>query len=211
MSLKLPPTIHYALERITTFVNQPYKFGYITYSRPGKPRLMRSERRESLQNVLTVLVQQVDLVTGRIIRPLGRDKDCPVYADCSLNWLAEAAGVSHRTLCRVIVDLESVGWLKRESQTVTNGPEPGTLAVATVIRRLTSRFFAALGLTKALNRDREYLQANRNSKTMRTLFRIVCAGAKAALRKPTAPAKSIQVQLAELTAWTLQQQSPSPG
>lgn len=81
------------------------------------------------------------------------------FADCSLSWLADAAQVSRRTLCRAIVDLESVGWLKRDKQAIISGSEVGTLAVVAVVRHMTDTFFSALGLLKSLKRDWGYQSA----------------------------------------------------
>lgn len=206
LALKRPPTILYALERLKDFVNQPYKFGFITYNRPGLPKLMRSERRENVQKVLLVLIKHIDLITGRIVRPLGHYQQTEVYADCSLAWLAKNAGISRRTLCRVIVDLESVGWLRRAPQEIKRSDEWGTLAVATVVRKLTKKFFVVLGLQQRLEQDQEYLKGTRRARIMKTLIRIVTTKAKEAISKMAQKQCRITFQAeqdekADLSAW----------
>lgn len=205
MALKRPPTILFALERLKDFVTHPNKFGFLTFNRPGLPRLMRSERRKSVSKVLAVLVASVDLVTGRIVRPLGRYQQADVFADCSLSWLAESAGVSRRTLCRVIVDLESVGWLRRDSQEIMKGDEWGTFAVATVVRRLTRAFFVALGLGWRLDKDQEYLTGVRRARIWKTLMRIVSTKEKQKARSPqTQGWLTPQAEKADLSSWLAQ-------
>ena len=69
VTLKRPPAIlYYALERLKDFVNQPHKFGFIPYNRPGLPRLMRSERRENVQKALLVLIKHIDLILASSAR-----------------------------------------------------------------------------------------------------------------------------------------------
>ena len=175
---KRPPTIIYTLERLERFTVDPYAFRTATYNRPGKPRLMRLERRRNIQKVLSVLVRHVDLVTGRIVRPLGHGASLAVFADCSLSWLCHAADVSRRTLCRVLADLVDIGWLRRGTQKIISA-ERDVIAVATVIRSLTDHFFSALGLGKDFRRDRHHLQGKRRARKMVTLFRLICLAKKA--------------------------------
>ena len=183
---KRPPTLTYALERLECFTIDPYAFRAATYNRSEKPRLMRLERRQNIQKVLTVLVRHVDLVTGRIVRPLGHNANLAVFADCSLSWLCHAASVSRRTLCRVLADLADIGWLHRTTQKIIPA-ERDMIAVATVIRSLTDRFFAALGLDKDFRRDRQYLQGKRRARKMVTLFRVICLAKKILPKRETRP------------------------
>lgn len=169
---KRPPTIEYAQERLERLVSEPHRFGDLTYNRSEKPRLMRLERRKNVQKVLVVLIRHVDLVTGRIIRPVNGNVFPSCFADCSLSWLCHAADVSRRTLCRVLADLVDVGWLDRRAQKII-AVDDDTLAVATVIRSLTERFFAALGLGKDFARDKIYQKGKRIARKVITLFRLV--------------------------------------
>jgi len=66
--------------------------------------------------------------------------------------VAEAAGVSLRTLCRVLADMYAVTWIERDPQKILYDPQNRILSVATVVRRLTNNFFRALGLTQMLDR-----------------------------------------------------------
>ena len=159
----------------------------------------------SVYKVLKALITQIDLVTGRIVRPLGRHQQVDVFADCSLSWLANSAGVSRRTLCRVIVDLESVGWLRRDKQEVMKGDQWGTYAVATVVRRLTRAFFTALGLGWRLEKDQNYLKGVRRARIMKTLMRMVSTKAKQKTNSPQSQGRlTPQAEKADLSAWLAQ-------
>jgi hypothetical protein len=150
--------------------------------------------------VLLVLLKGMDIVSGRIIRPMGGSGT--VFADYSLNWLARKSGVSLRTLCRVLADLASVGWLERGSQQRVKGHEPGTLKVSTVVRRLTKQLFATLGLSNSLKRDRAYMKGKKPAMRIISLHRTISLGVRTVLRKATSfTPEPIDRQKKELEVW----------
>ncbi len=199
---RIPPVLAEALKRLADLEHHPFRLQDITYNRPQVYRLMRLDRRRNLLAVAVVLVKFMDIPSGRIQRPHGGSQGKTKFVDCTLSWLAAKAGVSQRTLCRVLADMVSVGWLSSSPQQILPAGY-GTLAVASVTRILTDTFFRSLGLTQLLARDREYFKQLGRTALVEPLCRLVLRSAKF---KP----KSKEQQIRELTDFCRANNIPYP-
>lgn len=124
---------------------------YVTHSRPGLVRAMRSQHQKTVVAVLCCLLRHMDCESGRVVRPMQGGTWLLLTAD----WIARQSGCCRRTVHRVLRLLIDLGLVTSEQQ-----PRPerhqGTMLFAGVVRRVTDKLFALLGISELRNQDRQY-------------------------------------------------------
>lgn len=110
---------------------------------------IKSQRREAIVRVLSVLVPHVELATMRIGRPTSAG-----FIPLGLNFLIPLSGLSGSRFIRALADLKASGIVqtfRRYDKNMPGGAYRGLPAVRTVSPAL----FAALGMGKYLARMRD--------------------------------------------------------
>lgn len=109
-----------------------------------RSRGMRSERRDAIRAVVSALLGRVNLQAGGLAVQLSADgrEATPL----TVEGLAAAAGVGARRTKRVLCNMRNAGLIEVTPQWRRRADGGRTLLVAACLRRLTRKFWAALGL-----------------------------------------------------------------
>ena len=110
----------------------------------GRSRGMRSERRDALRAVVSALLGRINLQAGGLAVQLSADgrEATPL----TVEGLAAAAGIGARRTKRVLYNMRDAGLIEVTPQWRRLADGGRTLLVAACLRRLTRKFWAALGL-----------------------------------------------------------------
>ncbi len=126
----------------------------VIFGRSGeRQRAMRSDRRENLLAVASVFVRCCSLQHGGVICHFSGFWVRPM----TLTEIATLASVCPKTVSRCIKDLVDLGLMECE-QIKRKNPKTGQIEVSIGIRRFTDKFWAALGLTGAYQRAKEWAE-----------------------------------------------------
>ena len=109
-----------------------------------RSRGMRSERRDAIRAVVSALLGRINLQAGGLAVQLSADgrEATPL----TVEGLAAAAGVGARRTKRVLCNMRNAGLIEVTPQWRRRADGGRTLLVAACLRRLTRKFWAALGL-----------------------------------------------------------------
>lgn len=122
---------------------------------PTTNRAIRSERREAIQRVLSLLLSMVDLASLRVGF---YDSASGAFILPDTYWMAEQLGMGYQRLIRVLRALQDAGFLETTERSEMLADDRGCVAYRgrTAVRRLTSELFYALGISKKeLERERQ--------------------------------------------------------
>lgn len=103
-------------------------------------RQQRSERREAIASIASVMANYVDLASMKIVRLYNKE-----LIPLSVKELASKAGVHIRRAERAIKDLRESGYLELEYRYERN--DEGDIVPKVAIKRLSTLFFFHLGVT----------------------------------------------------------------
>lgn len=138
-SKKSPPLVlRLAAERLNGI------FDLYALTQADRYRTMRRERQEAIRAVLEALLPRVCLQADGLA--IVMDEDQTGGKPLTVAALAAAAGIGVRRAKRAIYDLRLAGLLEIKPQWRRRADGGRTLLVAACLRRLTRRFWAALGL-----------------------------------------------------------------
>ncbi|HPQ97094.1 MAG: hypothetical protein KDI44_02520 [Thiothrix sp.] len=114
-------------------------------------RLMRSQMRENIVKLLSVMILNMDLATLLVAR---RDAHNHLH-HYTLGWLGEQAGLSPSQAKRVSAWLHRVGIISNDDQ-VCERQADGSYRGRAAPKRLSARLFAYFGLDAELQQQREW-------------------------------------------------------
>ena len=136
---QLPLLLRLAAERLDDL----FRLADLTHG-AGRCRAMRQERRDALRAVVSALLGRVNLQAGGLAVQLSADgrEATPL----TVEGLAAAAGVGARRTKRVLCNMRNAGLIEVTPQWRRRADGGRTLLVAACLRRLTRKFWAALGL-----------------------------------------------------------------
>ena len=109
----------------------------------GSTRQRRADRRSNIFNVLRVIIPKIDLDTLSWGQFFTNHKGQTDFYTRGVNYIVKETGMCHRTICRVLADLEKSGYLKvkRMSGIGKDGKEIRYYS----LRTFTNKFFRELG------------------------------------------------------------------
>lgn len=164
---QLPLLLRLALERLDALFN----LVELTHG-AGRCRAMRSERRDAIRAVVSALLARVCLQADGLAVQLAADGREAV--PLTVEGLAAVAGVGARRAKRVLYDMRDAGlievkpqWRRRQGERV--------LLVAACLRRLTRRFWAALGLWGLYVETVRYMQGRPLIRIRAAVYEIVAS------------------------------------
>lgn len=122
----------------------------------GRCRGMRSERREAILAVSSALLSRVNLQSDGLAVQMSADgkEAMPL----TVGGLAAVAGIGVRRTKRVLYNMREAGLLEVNPQWRRRADGGRTLLVAASLRRLTRKFWAALGLWRLYVETVRYMQ-----------------------------------------------------
>ena len=135
---QLPLVLRLAAERLNGI------FNLYALTQADRYRTMRRERQEAIRAVLEALFPRVCLQADGLA--IVMDEDQTGGKPLTVAALAAAAGIGVRRAKRAIYDLRLAGLLEIKPQWRRRADGGRTLLVAACLRRLTRKFWAALGL-----------------------------------------------------------------
>ena len=170
---QLPLLLRLALERLDAL------FNLVELTRgAGRCRAMRSERRDAIRAVVSALLGRVCLQADGLAVQLAADGREAV--PLTVEGLAAVAGVGARRAKRVLYDMRDAGlievkpqWRRRRGERV--------LLVAACLRRLTRKFWAALGLWGLYVATVRYMQGRPLIKNKAAVYEIASSLGRRAL------------------------------
>ena len=109
-----------------------------------RSRGMRSERRDAIRAVVSALLGRINLQAGGLAVQLSADGREAV--PLTVGKLAAVAGIGVRRAKRVLYSMRDAGLIEVTPQWRRRADGGRTLLVAACLRRLTRKFWAALGL-----------------------------------------------------------------
>lgn len=152
MAASLPIVLQTALSFLDTFLLSHQ----VRYGRSGaRHRGMRSDRRNNLMAVITVLIRGCALQHGGIICLITKGWVRPL----TLAEIACLAGISVRTVSRCIQDLLDLGLICTK-QIKRKNPQTGQFEVSYGIRYFTKKFWKVLGLNREYDKSCQWAKAN---------------------------------------------------
>lgn len=170
---QLPLLLRLALERLDAL----FHLVDLTHG-AGRCRAMRSERRDAIRAVVSALLGRVCLQADGLAVQLAADGREAV--PLTVEGLAAVAGVGARRAKRVLYDMRDAGlievkpqWRRRRGERV--------LLVAACLRRLTRKFWAALGLWGLYVATVRYMQGRPLIKIKAAVYEIVSSLGRRAL------------------------------
>lgn len=138
----------------------------------GRCRAMRRERRDAIRAVVSALLARVCLQADGLAVQLSADGREAV--PLTVEGLAAVAGIGTRRAKRVLYDMRDAGlievkpqWRQRQGARV--------LLVAACLRRLTRRFWAALGLWRLYVETVRYMQGRPLIRIRAAVYEITAA------------------------------------
>ena len=137
-----------------------------------RSRGMRSERRDAIRAVVSALLGRVNLQAGGLAVQLSADgrEATPL----TVEGLAAAAGVGARRTKRVLCNMRNAGLIEVTPQWRRRADGGRTLLVAACLRRLTRKFWAAMGLWGLFCSCTRYARQNRPELPLKArIFRVV--------------------------------------
>ena len=163
---QLPLLLRLALERLDAL----FHLVDLTHG-AGRCRAMRSERRDAIRAVVSALLGRVCLQADGLAVQLTADGQA---VPLTVEGLAAVAGVGARRAKRVLYDMRDAGlievkpqWRRRRGERV--------LLVAACLRRLTRRFWAALGLWGLYCETVRYMQGRPQIRIRAAVFEVAAS------------------------------------
>lgn len=136
---QLPLVLRLAAERL----NALFQLVDLTHG-ADRCRAMRSERRDAIRLVVSALLPHINVqADGLAVQLINKGREA---VPLTVEGLAAAAGIGARRVKRAIYDLRLAGLLEIKPQWRRRADGGRTLLVTACLRRLTRRFWAALGL-----------------------------------------------------------------
>lgn len=146
-----PLLLRLALERLDALFN----LDDLTHGE-NRCRAMRSERRDAIRAVVSALMGRICLQAGGLAVQLSADGREAV--PLTVGKLAAVAGIGVRRAKRVLYSMRDAGLIEVTPQWRRRADGGRTLLVAACLRRLTRRFWAALGLWRLYVETVRYMQ-----------------------------------------------------
>lgn len=164
---QLPLLLRLAAERLDDL----FRLADLTHG-AGRCRAMRQERRDALRAVVSALLARVCLQADGLAVQLAADGREAV--PLTVESLAAVAGVGARRAKRVLYDMRDAGlievkpqWRRRQGAQV--------LLVAACLRRLTRKFWAALGLWGLYCETVRYMQGRPQIRIRAAVFEVAAS------------------------------------
>ena len=164
---QLPLLLRLAAERLDDL----FRLADLTHG-AGRCRAMRQERRDALRAVVSALLGRVCLQADGLAVQLAADGREAV--PLTVEGLAAVAGVGARRAKRVLYDMRDAGlievkpqWRRRQGAQV--------LLVAACLRRLTRKFWAALGLWRLYVETVRYMQGRPQIRIRAAVFEVAAS------------------------------------
>lgn len=164
---QIPLLLQLAAERLDDL----FRLADLTHG-AGRCRAMRQERRDALRAVVSALLGRVCLQADGLAVQLAADGREAV--PLTVEGLAAVAGVGARRAKRVLYDMRDAGlievkpqWRRRQGAQV--------LLVAACLRRLTRKFWAALGLWRLYVETVRYMQGRPQIRIRAAVFEVAAS------------------------------------
>lgn len=194
--------IHIAAERVQDYYWNPVEnwLPNLSYAR-STTRQQRSERREAIAAITSIMLNSLDLATFRIIR-LFNGTPIPL----SVKEIATKAGIGERRVERAIFDLKRAGYLEVNYR--YESLPSGQIKPLVAIKSFSSSFFYHLGITYEKLEQVRLFAKNRLKKFNRKL-QMAAAEAKSAFRgfasklefRPTKNYNTPKTSIDEIIRW----------
>ena len=164
---QLPLVLRLAAERISRI------FDLYALTQADRYRTMRRERQEAIRAVLDALLPRVCLQADglAIVMDDAQTEGKPL----TVAALAAAAGIGVRRAKRAIYDLRIAGLLEIKPQWRRRADGGRTLLVAACLRRLTRKFWAALGLWGLYCESVRYMQGRPQIRIRAAIYEIAAS------------------------------------
>lgn len=145
----------------------------------GRCRAMRRERRDAIRAVVSALLGRVCLQADGLVVQLSADGREAV--PLTVEGIAAVAGIGTRRAKRVIYNMRDAGLVEVKPQWRWRPDGGRTLLVAACLRRLTRKFWAALGLWGLYVATVRYMQGRPLIKIKAAVYEIVSSLGRRAL------------------------------
>lgn len=164
---QLPLVLRLAAERLSGI------FDLYALTQADRYRTMRRERQEAIRAVVEALLPRVCLQADGLA--IVMDKAQTEGKPLTVAALAAAAGIGVRRAKRAIYDLRLAGLLEIKPQWRRRADGGRTLLVMACLRRLTRRFWAALGLWGLYCETVRYMQGRPQIRIRAAVYEITAA------------------------------------
>ena len=164
---QLPLVLRLAAERLSGI------FDLYALTQADRYRTMRRERQEAIRAVLEALLPRVCLQADGLA--IVMDEDQTEGKPLTVAALAAAAGIGVRRAKRAIYDLRLAGLLEIKPQWRRRADGGRTLLVAACLRRLTRKFWAALGLWGLYCESVRYMQGRPQIRIRAAVFEVAAS------------------------------------
>lgn len=164
---QLPLVLRLAAERLSGI------FDLYALTQADRYRTMRRERQEAIRAVVEALLPRVCLQADGLA--IVMDKAQTEGKPLTVAALAAAAGIGVRRAKRAIYDLRLAGLLEIKPQWRRRADGGRTLLVMACLRRLTRRFWAALGLWGLYCETVRYMQGRPQIRIRAAVYEIAAS------------------------------------
>jgi hypothetical protein len=154
---KLPKLLQDTIKKMRGFYANPSNFSFLNHN----DRQRRSESREAMVLVLSVLFQHLDLVTMKLVKVNEKGQ----HENVSIAYLHVQSGLSFSRFKRAWLGLIACGICKSFQQ--VDSTEEGQYKGLPSIKTITPVLFTALSLNKRLANSREFHSQRRIKRTFK--------------------------------------------
>lgn len=165
---QLPLVLRLAAERLDAL----FQLVDLTHG-ADRCRAMRSERRDAIRIVVSALLPHINVqADGLAVQLINKGRE---GVPLTVEGLAAAAGIGARRVKRAIYDLRIAGLMEIKPQWRRRADGGRTLLVTACLRRLTRRFWAALGLWGLYCESVRYMQGRPLIKIKAAVYEIAAS------------------------------------